>query len=77
MNIKKYINMILLQLSNKYQFNLIEMTTYKQGKKYRNIKLAIYKYKKANNEDGREKTYWGTIETRNDRELLLKLKEMI
>lgn len=74
MNFKRYINMILLQLSNKYYYNLIEMKTYKKGKKYNNIKLVIYKY---DEEDENEKHYYKTIEFRNERELLLKLKEMI
>lgn len=74
MNFKRYINMILLQLSNKYYYNLIEMKTYKKGKKYNNIKLVIYKY---DEEDEDEKHYYKTIEFRNERELLLKLKEMV
>ena len=74
MNFKRYINMLLLQLSNKYYYNLIEMKTYKKGKKYNNIKLVIYKYDK---EDESEKHYYKTIEFRNERELLLKLKEMV
>ena len=74
MNFKRYINMLLLQLSNKYYYNLIEMKTYKKGKKYNNIKLVIYKY---DEEDKEEKHYYKTIEFRNERELLLKLKEMV
>ena len=74
MNFKRYINMLLLQLSNKYYYNLIEMKTYKKGKKYNNIKLVIYKY---DEEDKDEKHYYKTIEFRNERELLLKLKEMV
>lgn len=72
MNYKKYINMMLLQLSNKYQFTLTDIKTYKKNKKYTTIKLIIYKYK---NED--EKQYYKTVEVKNDRELILKLKEMI
>lgn len=74
MNFKRYINMLLLQLSNKYYYNLIEMKTYKKGKKYNNIKLVIYKYDEEHEE---EKHYYKTIEFRNERELLLKLKEMV
>lgn len=74
MSFKRYINMLLLQLSNKYYYNLIEMKTYKKGKKYNNIKLVIYKY---DEEDKDEKHYYKTIEFRNERELLLKLKEMV
>lgn len=69
MNIKKYINMILLKLSQDYKINLTEIKTYKEGKKYTTIKLTIYKYGK----DKKNKT----IEVRNDKELILKLKEMI
>lgn len=74
MNLKKYINMLLLQLSNKYQYNLIEMKTYKKGRKYNNIKLVIYKYDET---DPDEKYYYKTLEFKNDRDLILKLKEMI
>lgn len=69
MNIKKYINMILLKLSIKYKINLTEIKTYKEGKKYTTIKLIIYKYGK----DKKDKI----IEANSDRELILKLKEMI
>lgn len=69
MNIKKYINMMLLKLSQDYKINLIEIKTYKEGKKYTTIKLIIYKYGK----DKKNKT----IEVINDKELILKLKEMI
>ena len=34
MNIKKYINMMLLKLSQEYKINLTEIKTYKEGKKY-------------------------------------------
>lgn len=69
MNIKKYINMILLKLSQNYKINLTEIRTYKEGKKYTTIKLIIYKYGK----DKKNKT----IEVNSDRELILKLREMI
>lgn len=69
MNIKRYINMILLQLSKDYKINLAEIKTYKEGKKYTTIKLIIYKYDK----DKKNKT----IETNSEKDLLLKLKEMI
>lgn len=69
MNIKKYINMMLLKLSQEYKINLTEIKTYKEGKKYTTIKLIIYKYGK----DKKNKT----IEVRNEKELILKLKEMI
>ena len=69
MNIKKYINMILLKLSQEYKINLTEIKTYKEGKKYTTIKLIIYKYNKDNTNK--------TIEARNERELILKLKEMM
>ena len=76
MNYKKYINMILLKLSNKYQFSLIEIKTYKHKKKYNLIRLTIYKY--IINENGEEdKEEYNIIETKTERELLLKLKEMI
>ena len=74
MNIKKYINMLLIELSNKYYFNLIEMKTYRKNKKYSSIKLAIYKYDKTDEE---KKNYYKTLEFKNERELLLKLKEMV
>lgn len=69
MNIKKYINMILLKLSIKYKINLTEIKTYKEGKKYTTIRLTIYKYGK----DKKNKI----IEVNSDRELLIELKEMI
>lgn len=69
MNIKKYINMMLLKLSQGYKINLTEIKTYKEGKKYTTIKLTIYKYGK----DKKNKS----IEVNSDRELILKLKEMI
>lgn len=69
MNIKKCINMMLLKLSQDYKINLTEIRTYKEGKKYTTIKLIIYKY----NKDKSNKT----IEVRNEKELILKLKEMI
>lgn len=72
MNYKKYINMLLLQLSNKYDCILTEIKTYKDYKKYTLIKLIIYKY----DNKGIKKKY-KNIEVRNERELLLKLKEMI
>lgn len=68
MNIKKYINMILLKLSKSYKISLVEINTYKDFKKYKTIKLTIYNYKNK---------YDKIIEVRNERELLLKLKEMI
>lgn len=74
MNYKKYINMMLLQLSNKYAYTLMEIKTYKRGKKYNNIKLTIYKY---DEEDENEKHYYKTLEFKNERDLILKLKEMI
>lgn len=69
MNIKKYINMMLLKLSQEYKINLTEIKTYKEGKKYTTIKLTAYNYGK----DKKNKT----IEVNSDRELVLKLKEMI
>lgn len=69
MNIKKYIDMVLLKLSLEYKTNLTEIKTYKEGKKYTIIKLTIYKYGK----DKKNKI----IEARNDKELILKIKEMI
>lgn len=69
MNMKKYINIILLKLSLKHKINLTEIKTYKEGKKYTTIKLTIYKYGK----DKKNKF----IEANSDRELILKLKEMI
>ena len=69
MNIKKYINMMLLKLGQEYKVNLTEIKTYKEGKKYTTIKLTVYNYGK----DKKNKT----IEVKNDKELILKLKEMI
>lgn len=71
MNIKKYIDIILLQLSNKYQINLTEIITYKDYKKYKLIKVIIYKV------IGKNKKQYKTIEAKSERELLLKLKEMM
>ena len=72
MNYKKYINMILLGLSKKYDCVLTEVKTYKQFKKYNSIRLILYKY----DEEGNKKKY-KNIEVRNERELLIRLKEMI
>lgn len=74
MNYKQYVNIMLLKLSDKYQCNLIEAKTYKKGKKYTNIKLIIYKYDET---DEKEKLYYKTLEFKNERELILKLKEMM
>lgn len=74
MNYKKYINMMLLKLSNEYHYNLVDMKTYKKGKKYTNIKLVIYKY---DEEDENEKHYNKTLEFKSERDLILKLKEMM
>ena len=74
MNYRKYINMMLLQMSNKYQYNLIEMKTYRRGKKYSGLKLVIYKY---DEKDENERYYYKTLEFKNERELIVKLKEMI
>lgn len=74
MNYKKYINMMLLKLSNEYQYNLVDVKTYKKGKKYTNIKLVIYKY---DEEDEKEKHYYKTLEFKSERDLILKLKEMM
>lgn len=72
MNYKRYINMILLQLSSKYDCVLTEIKTYKQFKKYNSIRLILYKY----DEEGNKKQY-KNIEVRNERDLLIRLKEMI
>lgn len=72
MNYKKYINIILLKLSNKYDCVLTEIKTYKEYKKYNSIRLILYKYDKEGN-----KKQYKNIEVRNERDLLLKLKEMI
>lgn len=72
MNYKRYINMILLQLSSKYDCVLTEIKTYKGFKKYNSIRLILYKY----DEEGNKKQY-KNIEARNERDLLIKLKEMI
>ena len=68
MNIKKYIDIILLKLSKDYKISLTEIKTYKEYKKYNLIKLIIYNYDK-----GKKKQ----IEVKSEKELLLKLKEMI
>lgn len=76
MNIGKYINMLLLSASDKYQFSLIEIKTYKHKRKYSNLRLIIYEY--IINEDGEEdKKEYKVIEANTERELLLKVKEMI
>lgn len=72
MNFKKYINMILMQLSNKYDCVLTDIKTYKDNKKFTNIKLILYKY-----DDKGNKKQYKNIEAKNERELLLKLKELI
>lgn len=69
MNIKKYINMILLKLSQEYKINLTEIKTYKEGKKYTTIRLIIYKYYKDKSNK--------IIKVNSDRELLIELKEMV
>ena len=69
MNIKKYINMMLIKLSQEYKINLTEIKTYKKGKKYTTIRLIIYKYYKDKSNK--------VIEVNSDRELILNLKEMI
>lgn len=74
MNYKQYINIMLLKLSDKYQCNLTDIKTYKKGKRYNSIKLTLYKY---DEEDENEKHYYKTLEFRNERELILKLKEMM
>lgn len=74
MNIKNMINIALIKLSNKYQYNLIEMKTYKKGKKFTSIKLVIYKY---DEKEENEKHYYKTLEFKSERDLLLKLKEMM
>lgn len=68
MNIKKYINMLLLKLSKDYKISLTEIKIYKNYKKYNNIKLIIYNYQNGKNKN---------IEVKTEKELLLKLKEMI
>ena len=40
----KYINMILLQLSNNYKVNYTELRTYKENRKYTNFIVKLYKY---------------------------------
>lgn len=68
MNLKRYINIILLKLSKKYKISLTEVKTYKDSKKYSIFKVIIYNYNKNENKE---------IETRTEKDLLLKLKEMI
>jgi hypothetical protein len=68
---KKYINMMLLKLSEKHQYTLINTTTYKRGKKYNGYKLVIYDYLKD------DKVYKETLEFKNEIELLIYLKELI
>lgn len=68
MNYKRYINMILLRLSKNYKISLTQISTYKEYKKFNSIKLIIYNYKKGKNKQ---------IQVKTERELLLKLKEMI
>lgn len=68
---KKYINMLLLQLSNKHQYTLINTTTYKKGRKYNSYKLVIYDYIKD------DKIYKETLEFKNEIELLIYLKGLM
>lgn len=68
---RKYINMLLLQLSNKHQYTLINTTTYKKGNKYKGYKLVIYDYIKE------DKIYKETIEFKNEIDLINYLKELI
>lgn len=72
MNYKRYINMILLQLSSKYDCVLTDIKTYKDYKRYNSIRLILYKY----DEEGNKKQY-KNIEVRSERDLLIRLKEMI
>ena len=67
MSIKKYINMILLKLSEEYKITYLEIITYKEFKKYKNIKVLLNKKGKKTK----------TVEAYNERDLLLKLKEMM
>lgn len=67
MNINKYLNMILIKLSKEYKINVVKITTYKDTKKYTTIKTTLSK------ENEKDKT----IETYTERDLLLKLKELI
>ena len=69
MNISKYINILLLKLSEKYKILLTEIITYKNYKKYKTIKLIIYRYDK----NGNTKKY-KEIETNSYKDLLIKLK---
>lgn len=68
---KKYINMLLLQLSNKHQYTLINTTTYKNGRKYNGYKLVIYDYIQD------DKIYKETLEFKNGIELLIYLKGLM
>ena len=68
MNTKKYINMILLKLSENYKISSTEITTYKDFKKYKKLTLIVYNYKKNTNIN---------IEAKNEIQLLKILKEMI
>ena len=68
MNTKKYINMILLKLSENYKISLTEITTYKDFKKYKKLTLIVYNYKKNTNIN---------IEAKNEVQLIKILKEMI
>ena len=71
MRVQNYIDILLLTLSNKYQFYLMETLTYKKKKKYKNIKLIIYKYKDDNKQKYKE------LDFKNYIELLNYLKEMV
>ena len=76
MSFDKYINMMLTELSEKYQLILIEVKTYKHNQKYSSFKLTVYKY--IIDENGEEdKQYYKTIETSSKKEMLLKIKEMM
>ena len=67
MNIKKYLDIILMKLSKEYKINVVKITTYKDVKKYTLIKTTLSK------ENHKDKI----IETYTERDLLLKLKELI
>ena len=69
----KYINMILLQLSNNYKVNYTELRTYKENRIYTNFIVKLYKYMPLKDKYRCTKT----IEARNKRALVLKLKELI
>ena len=69
----KYINMILLQLSDKYKVNYMEIRKYENRIKYSSYQVKLYNYIPEKDKYKSKKT----IEAKNKMELIYKLKELI